>query len=107
VMLGASYILLALAYGLARAKSCFSEKRTLVFAAVGIIIYVGWGVLCLIMGKEFLNYSALDSILPGGVEMARSHSMLAVEIGVALTVTAVMFSMFSNLSTKGRLDKGL
>jgi len=54
-----------------------------------------------------LNYSALDSILPGGVEMARSHSMLAVEIGVALTVTAVMFSMFSNLSTKGRLDKGL
>jgi len=107
VMLGASYILLALAYGLARAKSCFSEKRTLVFAVVGIIIYVGWGVLCLIMGKEFLNYSALDSILPGGVEMARSHSMLAVEIGVALTVTAVMFSMFSNLSTKGRLDKGL
>ena len=52
-------------------------------------------MLCLIMGKEFLNYSALDSILPGGVEMARSHSMLAVEIGVALTVTAVMFSMFS------------
>ena len=107
VMLGASYILLALAYGLARAKSCFSEKRTLVFAAVGIFIYVGWGVLCLVMGSEFLNYSALDSILPGGVEMARSHSMLVVEIGVALTVTAIMFSMFSNLSTKGRLDKGL
>jgi len=30
-----------------------------------------------------------------------------VEIGVAFTVTAIMFSMYSNLSTRGRLSKGL
>ena len=75
--------------------------------AFGIFIYVGWGVLCLLLGKEFLNYSVLDSILPGDSMMARSHSMLVVEIGVAFTVTAIMFSMYSNLSTRGRLSKGL
>ena len=107
VMLGASYILLALAFGLSKAKGYFSERRTMIFAAVGIFIYAGWGVLCLLFGKEFLNYSVLDSLLPGDVEMARSHSMLIVEIGVAFTVTAIMFSMYSNLSTRGRLNKGL
>jgi hypothetical protein len=39
--------------------------------------------------------------------MARSHSMLAVEIGVAFTVTAIMFAIYSNLATRGRLEKGL
>tara|TARA_Y100000588_G_scaffold57563_1_gene55464 strand:+ start:4409 stop:5161 length:753 start_codon:yes stop_codon:yes gene_type:complete len=107
VMLGASYILLALAFGLSKAKGYFSERRTMIFAAVGIFIYAGWGVLCLLFGKEFLNYSVLDSLLPGDAEMARSHSMLIVEIGVAFTVTAIMFSMYSNLSTRGRLNKGL
>ncbi|MEE2808578.1 MAG: hydrogen gas-evolving membrane-bound hydrogenase subunit E [Verrucomicrobiota bacterium] len=107
VMLGASYILLALAFGLSKAKEYFSERRTMIFAAVGIFIYAGWGVLCLLFGKEFLNYSVLDSLLPGDAEMARSHSMLIVEIGVAFTVTAIMFSMYSNLSTRGRLSRGL
>ncbi|HIG83995.1 MAG TPA: hypothetical protein EYG40_09620 [Verrucomicrobia bacterium] len=107
VMLGASYILLALAFGLSKAKRIFSERRTMIFAVVGIFIYVGWGVLCLLLGGEFLNYSVLDSILPGDAMMARSYSMLVVEIGVAFTVTAIMFSMYSNLSTRGRLSKGL
>lgn len=107
VMLGASYILLALAFGLSKAKERFSERRTMIFAAVGIFIYVGWGVLCLLFGEEFLDYSALNSILPGDAKMARSYSMLMVEIGVAFTVTAIMFSMYSNLSTRGRLSKGL
>ena len=106
-MFGASYILLALAFGLSKAKQLFSERRTMIFAVIGIFIYVGWGVLCLLLGKEFLNYSVLDSILPGDSMMARSHSMLVVEIGVAFTVTAIMFSMYSNLSTRGRLSKGL
>ena len=107
VMLGASYILLALAFGLSKAKERFSERRTMIFAAVGIFIYAGWGVLCLLFGKEFLDYSVLNSILPGDAKWARSHSMLVVEIGVAFTVTAIMFSMYSNLSTRGRLSKGL
>ena len=42
-----------------------------------------------------------------GPEMARSHSMLGVEIGVALTVMSIMFAIFANLSSRGTLKGGL
>lgn len=107
VILGSSYILLALACGLPVAKKRMGERRAIVLAAVGVIIYVGWGVLCMLFGGEFLNYAKLDPILPEGYKMARSHSMLIVEIGVAFTVTAIMFAIYANLSTRGRLRNGL
>ncbi len=107
VMLGASYILLALACGLPVAKRRMGERKAIVLAATGIIIYAGWGVACLFFGGNFLDYASLDPVLPGDKEMARSHSMLVVEIGVAFTVTAIMFAIYSNLATRGRLEKGL
>ena len=107
VMLGASYILFALACGLSAAKKRMGERRAIIIAAVGIIIYAGWGVACLLLGGNFLDYSSLDPLLPGDAQMARSHSMLAVEIGVAFTVTAIMFAIYSTLATRGRLENGL
>ena len=38
-------------------------------------------------------------------EMARYHAMLGVEIGVGFTVTAIMFALYANLSTEGRLKR--
>ena len=107
VMLGASYILLALACGLPAAKRRMGERKAIMLAASGIIIYAGWGVACMFCGGNFLDYASLDPLLPGDKAMARSHSMLVVEIGVAFTVTAIMFAIYSNLSTRGRLEKGL
>ena len=107
VMLGASYILLALACGLPSAKRHLGERKTIVLAAVGIILYAGWGAACVLYGGNFLDYSALDPVIPQDAQMARSHSMLGVEIGVAFTVTAIMFAIYANLSTRGRLEHGL
>lgn len=107
VMLGASYILLALSCGLPAAKRRLGERRTIVLAAIGVIVFAGWGVVCVLFGGNFLDYAALDPLIPGDVQMARSHSMLGVEIGVAFTVTAIMFVIYSNLSTRGRLRDGL
>ena len=45
--------------------------------------------------------------MPGtGPVMARSHSMLGVEIGVAFTVTAIMFAIYANLASKGEMEHG-
>ncbi len=107
VMLGASYILLALSCGLPAAKRRLGERQTIVLAAIGVIVFAGWGVACVLFGGNFLDYAALDPIIPGDVQMARSHSMLGVEIGVAFTVTAIMFVIYANLSTRGRLRDGL
>jgi multicomponent Na+:H+ antiporter subunit B len=39
--------------------------------------------------------------------MARSHGMLGIEIGVAIAVMAIVITIYLNLSSHGKLDKGL
>ena len=107
VMFGASLILWALACGLPAALKRLSERRALVLSAVGIIIYAGWGFFCLLLGGNFLDYGFSDPALPEGIEKAHSHGMLIVEIGVAFTVTSIMFVIYANLSSRGRLRGGL
>ena len=107
VMMGASLILLALACGLPAALKRMSERRAVVLAVIGIIIYAGWGMVCMLMGSNFLDYAAVDPLLPESVAKGRSHSALIVETGVAFTVTAIMFAIYANLATRGRLRGGL
>ncbi|MCB1063945.1 MAG: hypothetical protein KDN20_13610 [Verrucomicrobiae bacterium] len=108
VILGASFILLALAKDLGTALGRFSEKRYLTLGCVGIMIYAGFGLLCQALERNLLDYEILHRIMPAtDAVMARSHSMLGVEVGVAFTVTAIMFAIYSNLSSNGRLDHGL
>ena len=107
VVMGASFILIALSWDLDTALARFPLDRCTVVAGLGIILYAGIGLLSMFLGGEFLDYAELANILPVSREMARYHSMLGVEIGVGLTVTAIMFSLYANLSTEGRLKGGL
>ena len=105
--MGASFILVALAWDLPKAMDRLSVDRAMTLAGVGILIYAGIGLLSMFLGGEFLDYAELASIFPVSREMARYHAILGVEIGVAFTVTTVMFAIYANLSTRGRLEKGL
>ena len=107
VMLGASFILIALANGVEAAVKILSEGKVVLLAAIGIVIYAGTGLICQLMGQNFLDYDVLAQILPDDPSKARSHAMLIVETGVAFTVTAIMFSMYANLATRGTLKGGL
>ena len=108
VILGASFILLAISRDLDSALLRLSEKRYLMLASVGILIYAGFGVMSLLLGANFLDYGILSQIMPAtDTAMARSHSMLGVEVGVAFTVSAIMFAIYANLSTAGELKNGL
>lgn len=108
VMLGASFILLALSSSLRDALGRFGEENFTRLACVGIFIYAGFGFLPMVFGRNFLDYGALQGVfMTDGEEMARSHGIFGVELGVALTVTSVMFAIFANLSTRGRLKGGL
>jgi multicomponent Na+:H+ antiporter subunit B len=107
VIFGASFILLALARNLQAAQTWVPENRILNLAGIGIFIYAGFGVAALLFGANFLDYGILSNIFPGSVEDARSLSMLGVEIGVAFTVTAIMFSIYSSLSSNGTMKEGI
>ncbi|MFO7883334.1 MAG: Na(+)/H(+) antiporter subunit B [Desulfobacteraceae bacterium] len=107
VILGASVILFAISRNLRAALKRVGEKTSAIMSAAGVFIYAGTGALCLVLGENFLNYSALAPIFGTDRVMARSHGILAIEIGVALAVMAVMIWIYYNLSSAGKQDEGL
>jgi multicomponent Na+:H+ antiporter subunit B len=105
VILGASFILYLVTHGLEEAKIRMSEMKAGIFSAFGLLIYSGIGLLCLILGSNYLDYSQLSSILRVVPAQARSLGILGVEIGVGIAVMAVMFSIFFDISTGGFLTE--
>jgi multicomponent Na+:H+ antiporter subunit B len=93
IILGASYILLILSFGMNEVKRRFNEKLLTVFISLGVFIYASIGILCLILGANFLDYGILPIAEP------RSIGVLGIEIGVGITVMAVMLSIFHDLIT--------
>lgn len=107
VILGASLILLAIVYDLNFVLAVIREKTVLRLAAIGVSIYAGIGALSLLLGGNFLAYGAWHKLLGTSAEMAHSHGMLGVEVGVAITVMAIMLSLYLDLASGGEMDEGL
>lgn len=91
VILGSSIILLVLAYGIDEGRRMISEKTSDILSSTGVLIYAGVGVLCLISGGLFLEYTAMP--LPTK-KMASSLGIYGIEIGVGMAVAAVMITIF-------------
>ena len=104
--MGASFILVALAWNLKTALHRFPIDRCFMVAALGIVIYAGIGFLSMFLGESFLIMPTA-TVLPVSQEMARYHAMLGVEVGVGFTVTAIIFALYASLSSDGRMRDGL
>lgn len=101
VILAASIVLLVISHGLEQTKKRMSEKAAEVISSIGVLIYGGIGVLCLILGGNYLDYGKLSKLLGVTPAKARSLGILGVEIGVALAVMAVMCTIFFVIFTVG------
>ncbi|WP_432823174.1 MnhB domain-containing protein [Trichloromonas sp.] len=107
VVLGSSFILLALAYDLKTSIRHFSLRANAILGNTGALIFTGIGAFCAVMGGLFLDYSALDKIIPLGPIEWRSFGIFLVEVGVGLAVMSIMVSLFWDLSSGGEMDEGL
>ena len=108
VILGASLILFAISYDIKSTLTKLSEKWMILSSSIGVLIFAGIGFGSMLLGSNFLDYSIWHSLLPGTDEvMARSHGMLGVEIGVALTVMCGMFAIYTHIASDGQMEKGL
>ena len=107
VILGASIILFAISHNLRSSFNRISEKRAVLLCGLGVFIYVGTGVLCILFGFNYLDYGALSHILGVDPVTVRSHGILMVEIGVGICVMAVMVHLYYNLASAGMYDEGL
>lgn len=107
VILGASIIVYAIANNMRASLTQINEKRAVLLCGLGVLIYAGTGALCMLLGANYLDYGALSSIFGVDEVTARSHGILMVEIGVGITVMAVMVKLYYSLSSAGRYDEGL
>ena len=101
VILAAGFVLLVISHGLERTRRRMSEKLAGIMSCIGVFIYGGVGLLCLILGGNYLDYGTMAGILSVETPEARSLGILAVEIGVALAVMAVMCTIFFSIFTVG------
>lgn len=107
VILGASFVMLALAYDLQFSLNHMTEKVNIILGNMGALIFIGTGFLCALFGGLFLDYSALDVLIPLGPIEWRSFGIFVVEVGVGLAVMSIMVSLFWDLSSAGDMDEGL
>ena len=63
--------------------------------AAGVLIFAGTGVITMILGGNFLDYDVLQHQLPHAFVPHGQHlGIFIVEIGVGITVAAVMIVIF-------------
>ncbi len=105
-ILGASFILLVIAHDINTVKKRMSEKLNTFLCSIGVMIYAGIGLLCLMLGANYLDYGILHTILPVDAVKARAMGTLGIEIGVGLTVMSVMVSIFLNIASGGKHEEG-
>jgi multicomponent Na+:H+ antiporter subunit B len=107
VILGAAFIMLALAFDMKTSQQYMTVRVNTVFNNLGAAIFIGVGALCAIFGGLFLDYSALDKLIPMGPVEWRSFGIFLVEVGVGFTVMSIMVLLYWNLSSGGSMDEGL
>ena len=91
VILASSFMLLALGDGVGEVRRRVSLGALTALTSAGVLVYAGIGVVCLLLGGNYLDYGVLAVTDP------RSVGMLVIEIGVGLTVAAAMLSIFLDL----------
>ncbi len=90
VIFAVAFILYGLVFGLHQAKLVFPQWIVHKLLALGVLIYAGTGVVCMVLGYNYLDYAALaDDAVHG-----QHYGILVVELGVGLTVAAVMVAIF-------------
>lgn len=105
VILAASMILYVMAFGVTEGKKKLTEKTNMIMRSTGLFIYAGIGLLAIFFGGKYLDYGAVP--LPYVHHVAEVRALLidgGVEVGVGITVMAVMVTIFFELYPGGTTD---
>ena len=98
VIFSAALILYSLVFGLDAAEKIIPSHLLRILASLGLVIYAGVGVITLLLGGNYLDYTLL-----GSNQIAGQHlGILLVELGVGITVAAVMLIIFFAFAGRGR-----
>lgn len=101
VIFAVGFILYSLVFGLDAVERIVNRSLVQALAALGVLVYGTVGVLGIVSGRNYLDYSGL-----AGDSVTGQHlGIIAIELGVGITVAAVMmlvFFVFSAQLIRGR-----
>lgn len=100
VIFSSAGLLYSLVFGLDSAAKVLPDKALIAAACLGVLIYAGTGAASLFFGGEFLNYSVLASTPLQGQHIG----IIIIELGVGLTVAAVMLLIFFTFAKRTRTE---
>lgn len=90
VIFAAGVILYALIFDLREAQRAVPPGLVRFLVPLGLLLYIGVGIAAMLKGGVFLDYSMLEHDPVHGQHLG----ILLVELGVGITVAAVMISIF-------------
>lgn len=98
VIVAGAVIVYALIFGIGEAQRVVPRRLVEILVPLGVLIYAGTGLMGILFGKNFLDYSVLGTNTP----IAREWGIFLVEIGVLFTVSSSMIALFYAFSERGR-----
>ena len=98
VIVASAVIFIALIFGINTAYKIAPKAVVERMVPLGVMIYAGTGVVGLLMGKNFLDYSVFGH----EPAHAREWGIFLVEAGVLVTVSGTMCAMFYAFVERGR-----
>lgn len=90
VIFAAAVILHALIHGREKTQKVIPSSVVHFFVSFGLLLYVGVGVATLFLGGNFLDYNTLSHDPQHGQHLG----IFLIELGVGITVAAVMIMIF-------------
>ena len=90
VIFASGIILYALLHGTKKAEKIISLNLAKTFAAIGLLLYAGTGLIGIFMSGNYLDYNVLAHDPAHG----QHWGIFFIELGVGITVATVMISIF-------------
>ncbi len=101
VIFAAAIILYAMLFGMAVARRVINQSFVQLFAAVGVLLYGGVGVVSMLSGGNFLDYNVLSDDPVAGQHLG----ILLIELGVGIAVAMVVIIIFFNFAERIGLSR--
>ena len=96
VIFAAAIFLYTMLFGMSTARRVINQSLTQLLAAIGVLLYGSVGVVSLLNGKNFLDYSVLATDPVAGQHLG----ILLIELGVGITVASIMIIIFFNFAAR-------
>jgi multicomponent Na+:H+ antiporter subunit B len=100
VIFAAGIILYGLIYGVEAAKKIIPPTILRILASFGLFLYAMTGVVALMLGGNYLEYTVLAADQIAGQHLG----ILVIEAGVGITVMSVMLIIFFAFAERGQAE---